>query len=247
MHAEGTEREYVEEAIKSGIKTLGFSDHTPYFYDNGFVSKDKMLPSELEGYVKTVKDLAREYKSDINIYLGLEAEYYPKHFDKLFKFIKELGIEYLILGQHYTLNEYDGVYAFTKSHTESDFITYANQVCEGINRDCFSYIAHPDVFYYPTDTDTYREYMQKICLLAKQKNIPLEFNLAGYISKHWYPSEDFLKIAKKVGNQIIFGIDAHQKFAFNIAQENYQRALNLVKNYGLEITDKIKLLDGTTV
>ena len=29
-HASGTEREYVEAAIKSGLKILGFADHTPY-------------------------------------------------------------------------------------------------------------------------------------------------------------------------------------------------------------------------
>ena len=29
-HADGTDRAYVEAAIKSGIKVLGFSDHVPY-------------------------------------------------------------------------------------------------------------------------------------------------------------------------------------------------------------------------
>lgn len=30
-HAVGQDREYVEKAIEQGIKTLGFSDHSPYF------------------------------------------------------------------------------------------------------------------------------------------------------------------------------------------------------------------------
>ena len=38
MHAEGTEREYVERAIEGGLKILGFSDHTPMPYANGYVS-----------------------------------------------------------------------------------------------------------------------------------------------------------------------------------------------------------------
>ena len=29
-HASGTEKEYVEAAIETGLKVLGFSDHTPY-------------------------------------------------------------------------------------------------------------------------------------------------------------------------------------------------------------------------
>ena len=31
-HARESEKEYVEEAIRSGLKVLGFSDHTPQVY-----------------------------------------------------------------------------------------------------------------------------------------------------------------------------------------------------------------------
>jgi len=31
-HATGEERAYVEQAIKKGLKILGFSDHTPYIF-----------------------------------------------------------------------------------------------------------------------------------------------------------------------------------------------------------------------
>lgn len=30
MHAEGAEEAYVRQAIRRGLHTLGFSDHTPY-------------------------------------------------------------------------------------------------------------------------------------------------------------------------------------------------------------------------
>jgi len=34
-HAEGTERDYAQQAEKAGIRILGFSDHTPYdFFDS---------------------------------------------------------------------------------------------------------------------------------------------------------------------------------------------------------------------
>ena len=69
-HADGTEREYVENAIEAGLKVLGFSDHSPQVYPGGFVCPVKMLPTELEGYVDTVLDLKREYTDDIEILLG---------------------------------------------------------------------------------------------------------------------------------------------------------------------------------
>ena len=35
-HADGTEREYVERAIEGGLKILGFSDHSPYPFPDGY-------------------------------------------------------------------------------------------------------------------------------------------------------------------------------------------------------------------
>ena len=38
-HADGTEREYVERAIEGGLKILGFSDHSPYPFPDGYDSR----------------------------------------------------------------------------------------------------------------------------------------------------------------------------------------------------------------
>ncbi len=89
--------------------------------------------------------------------------------------------------------------------------------------------------------------MEKLCRVAKGKGLPLEFNLSGFMSGHWYPERKFLEIAKDVGNEIIFGVDAHQKHAFMRAQNIMDSAEKLVEEIGLKITDKIKLLDGRTV
>jgi len=53
-HAEGTEEEYILTALRCGFKVLGFSDHTPWAYATpGFVSRIRMLPSQLDDYVLT--------------------------------------------------------------------------------------------------------------------------------------------------------------------------------------------------
>ena len=73
-HAYGSEREYVEESIKGGLEVLGFSDHTPYPFPKNYTSRIRMDMDELDDYVDTVLALKKEYKSDIDIRLGLEAE-----------------------------------------------------------------------------------------------------------------------------------------------------------------------------
>ena len=59
-HAEGTEEEYILTALRCGYKVLGFSDHTPWAYATpGFVSRIRMLPSQLDDYVLTLRRLRR--------------------------------------------------------------------------------------------------------------------------------------------------------------------------------------------
>lgn len=59
-HADGTEREYVERAIEGGLKILGFSDHSPYPFPEGYDSGMRMRLDQVEGYVDTVLALIPE-------------------------------------------------------------------------------------------------------------------------------------------------------------------------------------------
>ena len=74
MHASGTEKEYVENAIRAGLEIIGFSDHTPYPYPKDYSSGMRMRTDQLEDYVDTVVALKAEYRQDIEIHLGLEVE-----------------------------------------------------------------------------------------------------------------------------------------------------------------------------
>ena len=80
-HADGREERYVQRALEGGLEELGFSDHSPYFFDEpGYYSSFRMRPEDLEGYVDTILNLREAYKGRIQIKLGLETEYYPKQF-----------------------------------------------------------------------------------------------------------------------------------------------------------------------
>ena len=77
-HADGSDREYVEAAIQSGVKVLGFSDHAPYLFPNtDYYSNFRMKTNELFDYAESVRALQKEYEKDIRILLGFELEYYP--------------------------------------------------------------------------------------------------------------------------------------------------------------------------
>ena len=98
-HALGEDREYAEAAYRAGLKTLGFSDHTPHFYLDGGTGRQtiRMRPDELPGYAASVRALAEEYRGQLEILLGVEAEYYPALFARTVELLREHGVEYLIL------------------------------------------------------------------------------------------------------------------------------------------------------
>ena len=107
-HATGEDREYVESAIKAGMKVLGFADHCPQFFPGtDYYSFFRMVPELAEEYAVSIRALQREYKDDIKILLGFETEYYPKTFDAFMEFIRPLRLDYLIMGQHFIGNEFD--------------------------------------------------------------------------------------------------------------------------------------------
>ncbi len=240
-HAIGTVREYIESAINAGIKKLGFSDHAPQFYDGNFVSFMRMLPSDAEGYVKEVRALAEEYKSDIEIFLGFEAEYYPPVFSKLKYFCRENGIDYLILGQHCLKNEPLNEWSSAPWTDKAKLTQYVDEVLEGLSTGSFSYLCHPDVFrYVGEDEDFYHSENRRLCEGAKKLGIPLEINILGLMTNRHYPSDRFYKIAKSVGNDVILGIDAHEPSAFTEYVDDPKITAFLKRN-GLTPLDDIVL------
>lgn len=209
-HAWGTEREYVEAAIAGGLQALGFSDHTPYAFPHGYIGPDKMQPSQLEDYVDTVLRLRDEYRDDIRICLGLEAEYYPELWEGLLRLLEPYPIEYLLLGQHYIHNEYEGDrYNGKPGHGVEDLRLYCRQCIDGLKTGRFLYFAHPDLINYSGDPEIYDEEMTALCRFCKEQGIPLEINLLGVRDSRSYPCDRFWRIAAREKNAVIYGSDAH--------------------------------------
>lgn len=217
-HASGTEREYIEAAIKNDIKVLGFSDHSPYLFPDGYYSDFRMLPSETEGYISVLNKLKIEYKNDIQILIGFEAEYYPDYFNPLLDFLSKFPYDYLLLGQHFLENEITGLYTGAETKSESRLKQYVEQTTEGLRTGKFLYFAHPDIFNFTGDPQIYRHYIKKLCLCAKELDIPLEINLLGLKEDRSYPRYDFFKIAAETGNKIVLGCDAHNPE--NVGEKN---------------------------
>ncbi len=214
-HAVGDEREYIENAIKGGFKILGFADHSPQYFEGGYRSGIRMTPEEAVDYVATLRRLAEEYRGDIEILIGFEAEYFPAIFPALTALCRRLKTDYLILGQHCLNNETEGIWVSQPDPSHERLTHYVDQVTEGLATGSFSYLAHPDMYHYTGDDEWFGKEMTRLCLAAKEMGIPLEINMLGLSDHRHYPSERFFRIAAEVGNEIILGCDAHDPKALS--------------------------------
>lgn len=247
-HAIGNDEDYVLEAIALGLKTLGFSDHVML---EGLHQPNIRGEFELsEGYFSSIRSLQEKYKERINILLGFEAEAFKEYFDYYRKLKEDGTIDYLILGNHCTLDNGLIRSFFSKFTSKKDLIEYKDTLIEGMKTGLFSYVAHPDYF-----MDTYHKWDATAKMISKEiikasleYDIPLEFNFAcirrgkqqkGNELRYGYPYMPFWKMVEKYGCKVILGLDAHAPSDITsfLNDEGYK----IVNSMNLNICDEIKL------
>ena len=239
-HASGTEEEYIQAAIESGLQVLGFSDHTPYPFPEGYYSKMRMYPHELSEYVQTLSSLREKYAGQIELHIGLEAEFYPAHFDDLLKQVRAEGVEYLILGQHWLGNEQGETHVFRAFDDDKKLARYCDQTIEAMHTGVFSYIAHPDLPNFTGDQAIYDKHMRRLIRAANDCDLPLEINLHGIMADRAYPNPRFWELAAEEGGKAILGRDAHDPSAL-LDTATELRALDMVQRLGLTLLSQIAL------
>lgn len=239
-HAQGDEREYIECAIEGGLKILGFSDHAPMPFPPFHFSSYRMKLSETEGYINKLKALREEYKNDIDIKIGFEAEYFPALFDSFTNFLSQYEYDYLILGQHFNKNEYDCEHYNGRSTADESILKqFYSQMLEGFSTGKFIYIAHPDLLQFTGDKKIYQAHTEEFCRKAHEGNIPLEVNMLGLAVGRNYPYDLFWDIAAYYGCTAIIGCDAHSP-EYLKDKRLYETTRAIAEKRGMKILDSIE-------
>lgn len=233
-HASGADKEYVEAAIKAGVKTLGFSDHAPYLFPEEIkdYSYFRMKREEGAEYVASVRALAKEYEKDIRILCGFEMEYYPDYHKAQMEYIRQFSPDYLILGQHLLANEFPTV--LPRGEGDLHLSYYVTQVLAGLATGDFFYLAHPDLPGYRFSPEVVEREYRRLALGAKRMGIPVEINALGLRQGRAYPDARFFKYAAEAGCRVIYGVDAHDPQDF-LAEGIEKRALEIANEAGVSV------------
>jgi len=218
MHASGTEEEYVLQAIEAGFGLLGFSDHTPWPYEDDFVGNYHMAMNQYPDYRDTVLALKKKYEGQIQIRLGLECEYFPAYISWLQEEKAKGALDYLIMGNHFHTADNGGQYQ-GDLNTPSLLRAGADMLIKGMETGLYMYVCHPDLVLraYPKFDENALAAARDICRASVALDVPLEYNLLGVAygkrGMHTglgYPCGQFWEVAAQEGVTAVIGADVHR-------------------------------------
>lgn len=214
--------EMVLSAIGKGLKKLGFSVHAYVGFDDCCIKKEK-----IEEYKREIARLREKYKDKIEIFCGVEMDYYSD--------MKLDGFDYVIGSAHYLKcgDEYIAVdldaktlrYAADK-YFGSDMYAlceeYYRTVADIQNKFKVDIIGHFDLItkfcerekLFDTNDARYKAAAKSAAEKLVIHNIPFEIN-TGAISRGYrtvpYPSFDLAQVISTLGGKFVLSSDSHSK------------------------------------
>lgn len=219
-HAVGKIEDYIQAAINHDLQVIGISDHTPFFVSvedqpNPGIA---MAKSEFPNYIREVLRLKEMYQDQIEVLLGVEADFIPESIDRYQQELAKYPFDYVIGSVHQT----DGKNVFDrrrwKGLTEADYVRekelYYSYIQQSAKCRAFDILGHIDVikarcpYFDQVKTKIVDETLQVIA----ECDVAIEVNTSGKTKDcgGWYPSDEILERACFYGVTVTFGSDAHE-------------------------------------
>lgn len=241
-HAAGSLREYIEQAIERGIDQLGLSDHMPLIHLNpdDYLPEVAMSLAELSNYVEECYNLKNEYKQQIEIRVGIEADYIEGFEREIETLLSYYEWDYVIGSVHFIgrqsewdITDYRMVHMWEGQSVEAVYKQYYDKVAKAAQCGLFDIIGHFDAikrFGFVCKRDPSEWQYAALDAICKQQ-LTIELNTAGWQAKcmEQYPAVSLLEYACKQGIPVTLGSDAHQPAHL---QRDFERAIELLKKTG---------------
>lgn len=240
-HACGEDREYVEAALKKGIKEMGFADHVPRFYDppspDVKVTNRGMTREELDEYIESVLQLRRAYPG-ISIKLGLEVDYVPGWERETEAITRGYPWDYIIGSVHFISEWSYGYIANEKDHgPEEVYPVYFDRVAQAAESGLFDILAHVDL---PKRTfarlapEVMAELHEALAIRLGKADAVIELNTYGIRGSKLgdigiYPDQGLLRLCRHHGVRVTLGSDAHRP---QDVGADFDRAAELLTDVG---------------
>lgn len=238
-------------AIEKNFISLGFSGHSYLQFDKAAMSRENTIK-----YFEDIKKFKEIYKNKIQIYLGIEADYYS-NLNKITD--KEMMLDYRIGSVHFIKDDDNNYFPIDASkqnfeNTLKHFgnikevvLRYYNNLIDMINTQKPDIIGHLDLIrkynfnkeYFTEEEDWYIEKLNEVLEVIKKSSSIVEINTKKMnkdnLNAH-YPNTDTIKKLLKLNIPIIINTDAHSA---NSLDYFYYEMVEKLKTFGYT---KIKML-----
>jgi histidinol-phosphatase (PHP family) len=234
-HAVGEPTELAAEAVKLGLKEIGFSDHNPMARDD--FDDWRMRAAELEDYVARVEQARREHPGLV-IKLALEVDYLPGYEEWIRELAARHPWDYLIGSVHYiseswAIDNPARISEWKNRDPMEVWTAYFERLTMAAESGLFDIIGHADLCkkfcFYPKEdcTGLFQVFLQA----AKRRGVAIELNTAGLRKecREIYPSARIVHLAAQLGVPITFGSDAHAPKEVGM---NFAEAVQLARSAG---------------
>jgi len=220
-HAIGTVKEYAEAALLVGLKEIGMSDHSPM--PDQF-DEWRMDESELGSYIDEVNEAKHCFADQLDIKLGLEADYFPGTESYVKEMLQAHPWDYVIGSVHYLgtlakkwgFDNPDDMSEWEVRDIEDAYCDYFELVSVSAKSGLFDIIGHPDLikkFGHRPALDSKRVAAAEESMLqtVKEMDVALEVSSAGLRKpvSEVYPHARIIARAAELHIPISFGSDAH--------------------------------------
>ncbi len=214
-HAVGEPTEYAAQAVKIGLREIGFSEHSPMPRDD--FDDWRMRLGDLGEYVEKICKARRDH-SDLAIKLALEVDYLPGHEDWIRDLAGRHPWDYLIGAVHYVSDSWDldnpkKISEWKDRDPFEVWSAYFDRLTLAAKSGLFDIIAHADLckkfcFYPKQDClPLFTRFLQA----AKETGVAMELNTSGLRKdcKEIYPSAQIVRLAAQQRVPVTFASDAH--------------------------------------
>lgn len=230
-HAWGEPEEYAEQGLRAGLKGIIFTCHCPM--PNGFWPTVRMDESEFDTYVAMVARTTEKYKGKLDVWLGLESEYFPGY-EKYIEELHQRSDFHFILGSvHWQAKEY--LQKFETGTIEGFRRTYFNHLADSAESGLYDCLGHPDLVknYHPDSWcfPILKDHVARCLDRIAATGVAMELNTSGLNKSYaeMNPGNEMLGMMAERKIPIVVGSDAHRAPRVG---EHFIRALENLKTAG---------------
>ena len=236
-HGEGHPEDYAQIAYKEGLKNLGFTEHA-WLPGSRFTHT---ICGHEEEYFNEVHEAKEKYKGKVNIYCGLEIDYFPDHHDYYKELLKKY--DYLTLSVHYLRYNGPDLYGSWHGYTDINLLNeYRDLIVTGIKSKLFKFVNHPDNFVCVWNDDVIKISMD-IINTAISYDIPLELNGNQFERSTLFspgePREKFWELVGKTNCKVLINTDAHK--CKDLLRSNIDSMIEFSKKHNLNVLKEINI------